>query len=459
LLTIAMLLLVPLVRPAATLAAGDQLVLQRLATFSFSDDGTQPTSLIQGADGCLFGTTSGTQNAALFTNGTVFKLTPGGELTVLVSFDLTSPVGGRPRALVQIPDGSFYGATYQPAPGHGRIFHLTPTGDLNVLFTFNGANGSSARTLIYGADGNLYGITDSGGSGGYGTVFKLTTKGDLTTLFSFSRTNGINPTSLVRDGDGTLFGTCSDWISVTAPDTVFKLTPSGAFTILASSFDSEISRPLSLVQGGDGSLYGVDQAGGAQRFGSVFKVTPAGTVTILAEFNGTNGWGPERLIQGVDGNLYGTTVAGGPDFAGWIPSDGGFVGSGSGTIFKLAPDGELTALASLQSMPGDDVVGFLQDANGIFYGGRTSGGPPEPAGIFRLAPPPILTALRRYGGQEAVTWTSFPGGEYRVEYKAALSAPAWQPLSSVVTAVTNTASVTNFPGESSGCYYRVRLLP
>ena len=454
-----MLLLVVLVCPTASPAARGQFGLQSLATFSCSDDGTQPTSLIQGTDGCLYGTTSGTQNAALSTNGTVFKLTPGGELTVLASFDLTGPVGGRPGALVQMPDGSFYGATYQPAPGHGGIFHLTPTGALNVIFSFNGANGSSARTLIHGADGNLYGITDSGGSGGYGTVFRLTTTGELTTLFSFSRTNGINPTSLVRGGDGTLFGTCSDWIGVNAPDTVFKLTPSGAFTILASSFDSEISRPLSLVQGSDGSLYGADQAGGANHFGSVFKVTPAGTVTILAEFNGTNGWGPDRLIQGADGNFYGTSAAGGPDFAGWLPSDCGYVGSGSGTIFKLAPDGELTALASFQSLPGDDVVGFLQDADGVFYGGRTSGGPPEPAGIFRLAPPPIITALRRSGGQEAVTWTSFTGGEYQVEYKTSLSAPAWQALPSVVTAVTKTASLTNFPGESSGCYYRVRLLP
>jgi uncharacterized repeat protein (TIGR03803 family) len=60
-----------------------ELAVQRLATFSHSDDNTQPTSLIQGSDGCLYGTTSGDHT----TNGTVFKLTAGGELTVLASFD------------------------------------------------------------------------------------------------------------------------------------------------------------------------------------------------------------------------------------------------------------------------------------------------------------------------------------------------------------------------------------
>jgi uncharacterized repeat protein (TIGR03803 family) len=392
-------------------------------------------------------------------NGTVFKLTPGGELTVMASFGLTGPAGGRPRALVQIPNGSFFGATYRPAPDHGEIFHLTPTGELKVMFSFSGTNGTSARTLIYGADGNLYGITESGGSRGYGTVFKLTMAGEFTTLFSFSRTNGINPTSLVRGRDGTLFGTCSDWISANAPDTVFKLTPSGELTILASSFESEISRPLSLVLGTDGCLYGVDQAGGSNHFGSIFKVAPAGTVTILAEFNGINGWGPDRLIQGVDGNFYGTSAAGGSDFQGWISSDCGFVASGSGTIFKLAPDHELTALATFRGMPGDDVVGFLQSADCVFYGARTSGGPFEPAGIFRLAPQPVVTALHRSTGQEVVTWTSFMGGDYRVECNATLSALGWQALPAVVTAKTNTACLTNFLGESSACYYRVRLLP
>lgn len=438
--------------------AADQLALQRLVAFSSSDDGTQPTSLIQGADGYLYGTTSGTQNPAFLTNGTVFKLTPGGELTVLFSFDLTGPVSGRPRALVQAPGGGFYGATYQPAPEHGKIFHLTPTGELNVIFSFNGANGTSARTLIYGADGNLYGITESGGRGGYGTVFKLTTAGELTTLFSFSRTNGINPTSLARASDGTLFGTCSDWISVNAPDTVFKLTPSGAFTILVSSFDSGISRPLSLVQGTDGSLYGVDQAGGSKHFGSVFKVTPAGAVTILAEFNGTNGWSPERLFQGAEGNFYGASAAGGSDFEGWIPSDGGFVASGSGTIFKLSSDGQLTTLASLRDMPGNDVTGLLQRADGVIYGARTSGDNGEAGGVFRLASQPVITALRRSAGQEVLTWTSIAGGEYRVECKSTLSSPTWRALPSV-TALTDTASITNFGGGASECYYRVRLLP
>jgi uncharacterized repeat protein (TIGR03803 family) len=436
-------------------AHAGELAVQRLATFSYSDDDTQPTSLISGSDGSFYGTTSGDRS----TNGTVFKLNPNGELTVLVSLDPDGTNGCCPGALVQAPDGSFYGATgSRQALDFGGIFHLAPSGELRTIFHFNDAKGQSARILLYGTDGNLYGTTSSGGNFGYGTIFKLTPTGEHTTLFSFARTNGINPTSLVRSSDGTLFGTTSDWIGVNAPDTVFRLSPSGEFTTLSSSFTGGPVRPWSVILGTDGNLYGLDRVGGSNHFGSIFKMTPTGTMTTLAEFDGTNGWDPDRLIQGADGNLYGATAAGGADYMGWIPADGGFIGSGSGTIFKVTPNGELARLASLLEMPGDDVVGFVQGADGVFYGARTSGGPPEPAGVFRAAPPPVITGLTCLEGKDILSWSSFRGGVYQVEYRATC-ATEWVSLPPAMVAVGNETALTNSVGASAERYYRVRLLP
>jgi uncharacterized repeat protein (TIGR03803 family) len=441
-----------------------ELAVQRLVTFSYSDDDTQPTSLIEGSDGFLYGTTSGSFQTNGSPNGTVFKLSPGRALTNLATFDPNGTNGCCPGVLLQAPDGSLYGATAWPSGARGTgapggIFHLTTNGELRIIFSFSGTNGRSARVLIYGTDGNLYGTTTSGGSLDYGTIFKLTTAGEFTTLFSFSRTNGINPTGLVRANDGTLFGTSSDWISVNAPDTVFKLSPSGEFTILASSFDpTGPARPWSPVLAGNGDLYAVDMAGGSNRFGSVFKITPAGTLTTLAEFNGTNGWGPDRLIQGGDGNFYGTTSAGGSDYAGWIPDDDGFVGSGSGTIFHVALGGEITALASLKEMPGDDVLGFVQSTDGIFYGARTSGGPPEPGGIFRAVQQPIIIGLKRFEGRDVLSWSSFRGGVYQVEHRGTWSA-SWTPLPFTLVATSKNTALTNAVAASAEYYYRVRVLP
>lgn len=441
-----------------------ELAVQRLVTFSYSDDGTQPTALNQGSDGSLYGTTRGNFQTGGSPNGTVFKLSPGGELTNLASFDPNGTNGCCPGALLQAPDGSFYGATAWPNGARGTgapggIFHLTTNGELRIIFSFDGANGRSARVLIYGTDGHLYGTTTSGGSLSYGTIFKLTTAGEFTTLFSFSRTNGINPTGLVRANDGTLFGTSSDWISVNAPDTVFTLSPSGAFTILASSFDpAGPARPWSPVLAANGDLYAVDMAGGSNRLGSVFKITPAGTLTTVAEFNGTNGWGPDRLIQGADGNFYGTTSAGGSDYAGWIADDHGFVGSGSGTIFKVTLGGEITALASLKEMPGDDITGFVRSADGIFYGARTSGGPPEPAGVFRAVQQPVITGLKRLEGRDVLSWSSFNGGVYQIEHRLTCVV-SWTPLPLTIVAATRETALTNVVPATVEHYYRVRLLP
>jgi uncharacterized repeat protein (TIGR03803 family) len=443
---------------------GGELALQRLVTFSMSDDDSQPTSLIQGLDGNFYGTTSGSFGSGGHpTNGLVFQLTPGGELTVLASFDPSGTNGCCPGALVQAEDGSFYGATWWRETNYGGIFHLKTNGELNVIFSFNSTNGRAARVLIYGGDGNLYGTTDYGGPAGtvnWGTIFKLTTAGNFTALFSFSRTNGINPTSLLRASDGTLYGTTSDWIGVNAPDTVFKLSPSGELLTLVSSHSSVIRRPWSPIIGADGNIYALDGGGDTNSFGSIFKVTPSGALTVLAHFNGTNGWGPDRLIQGLDGSLYGTTGAGGIDFAGWIPDeDGDLKSTGSGTIFKLTPAGELSALAYFQELPGNGVVSFLQTADDVFYGANTSGNPEEAAGIFRLAPRPRISAVHHLDGGDVVSWTAFPGGVYEIEHNHRCAAGSWTALPGAVTSSGTVAAATNSVSGGAQGYYRVRLLP
>ena len=69
---------------------------------------------------------------------------------------------------------------------------------------------------------------------------------------------------------------------------------------------------------------------------------PAQTFTTLVSFNGENGSNPGYgpLVQGNDGNFYGTTREGG---------SGGY--NGSGTVFKMTPDGMLTTLYNFCTQP------------------------------------------------------------------------------------------------------------
>src|SRR5271166_4710994 len=90
-------------------ATGTALPAQTFTTLvSFNGaNGAAPSgsSLVQGVDGNLYGTTSG---GGANKNGTVFKITPGGTLTTLYSFTGATD-GSAPGALVQATGGNFYG--------------------------------------------------------------------------------------------------------------------------------------------------------------------------------------------------------------------------------------------------------------------------------------------------------------------------------------------------------------
>jgi uncharacterized repeat protein (TIGR03803 family) len=193
-------------------------------------DGYSPfTGLVQGTDGDLYGTTlyGGTSdNCRHFTGcGTVFRITPGGTLMKLYTFCSQSNCmdGQFPEGeLIQGADGNVYGTTTGGGAndtcmdGCGTVFKITPSGTLTTLHSFDGTDGAVplAAGLVLGTDGNYYGTTFDGGAGdceeGCGTVFKLTPSGTLTTLHSFNVNgeDGSQPAAALFQGtDGYFYGT------------------------------------------------------------------------------------------------------------------------------------------------------------------------------------------------------------------------------------------------------------
>ena len=158
--------------------------------------------MIQGSDGNFYGTTN--FNGVGGDGGTVFKMTPVGSLTTLITF--TGANGANPYgSLVQGSDGNFYGTTAGGGNGgEGTVYELTPGGVLTTLCTLTGTNGSYPYAgLTLGNDGNLYGTTYEGGSNGYGTVFKVTPPFlniylDNSVSYQITATN--NPTSYGATG-------------------------------------------------------------------------------------------------------------------------------------------------------------------------------------------------------------------------------------------------------------------
>jgi uncharacterized protein (TIGR03437 family) len=146
-------------------------MLTTLHTFSGPDGGDPLDALVQASDGNFYGTTSSGGSESV---GTIFKITPGGTLTTLHDFTDGATDGARPYAgLIQGTDGNFYGTTEGGGTsGDGTIFKITPSGVLTILHNFNGTDGFRPYAgLIEGTDGNLYGTTE----GALGTVFVLQT--------------------------------------------------------------------------------------------------------------------------------------------------------------------------------------------------------------------------------------------------------------------------------------------
>ena len=367
---------------AATVVVLSAQTFQTLYSFDHSGQGS-PLGLIQAQNGELYGATgSGSANSG----GTLFKITTNGTLTTLHDFCAQKPCtdGWRPATPIQTPSGELYGTTAESGPGFGAggtVYKLTPAGDLTTLYSFCAQSGcldgSIPSGLVRAPDGVFYGGTGIYGAYGAGTIFRITPDGALTTLYSFCAQSGCpdgaSPKStLVWSTNGDLYGTTPSGGAYNQ-GTVFKITPDGTLTTLhsfcAESGCLDGSTPYAaLVQAANGNFYGTTQNGGASNEGTLFEMTPDGALTTLFNFcaacpAGSNPVG--ALIQATDGALYGTTGAGGAH--------------GKGAVFKFVPNGTLTTLYSFCSESkctdgGSPPAGLVQDTNGVFYGTTADGG-------------------------------------------------------------------------------------
>ena len=260
-----------------------------LLSFNGSTGDWPATSLIEGADGYFYGTTYNGGpyiDPAPFSTvalGTIFRIRADGTFTNLIFFDGTN--GAHPWAqLVKADDGGFYGTCYD-----GTIYHLNPSGMLTRLYS--GIPGGPRHGVVLSADDVLYGTTDgySGYMGDYGSVFKLAPNGSFTTLFSFGGTNGNLPRRVFQATDGNLYGVTGS--GGAGYGTIFKITPQGTFTTLRVFNGTEgYSAFGGMIQGSDGAFYGTTTLGGTGSSGTIFRlVVPGADAPLIQSASVSNG--------------------------------------------------------------------------------------------------------------------------------------------------------------------------
>jgi len=253
----------------------------------YFNDGNAPLAPVTlGADGAIYGTTSG---GGLHASGTVFKMTPPasgtGQWTETILHNFTSGSdGSNPTAGVFLDSaGNVYGNT-------SVAFKLSPPATADKYWTFKSIySAESVAALTLDTDGNFYGL---GGT----SVFRLTKSGSGTTW---------HPTQL--------------------------------YTFGASPPDANSPHYGSTI-GADGNLYYTTVAGGYYNYGGVFKLTKpkvGGTwyETRLYSFAlDEKGFYPQGgVVVDTKDNIFGTTYRGGNSKH---PSDSD---PGYGVVWEISP--------------------------------------------------------------------------------------------------------------------------
>jgi uncharacterized repeat protein (TIGR03803 family) len=132
--------------------------------------------LVQNANGDFYSTT---QDGGTYGQGTVYQLTTGLVETPLYSFGANSTAGEYPAAgLLLANDGNYYGATAEGGTwDDGTLFNINTSGTYDQLYSFNNSANlmqmSPLSPPVQYTNGELYGVSQFGGTDNLGIVYSL----------------------------------------------------------------------------------------------------------------------------------------------------------------------------------------------------------------------------------------------------------------------------------------------
>ncbi len=383
---------------------------------------------------------------------------PPPQLVVLHNFFSPSPDGYNPESqLIQASDGYLYGTTVQGGVGDnnsGVIYRLNPECVYSIVYSFTGPSDGShpMSPLVEATDGNLYGLTSSGGANDTGTIYKLNLWSQtVTPVYSFADGGQPSGGDPIDDGQGNLYGTTSaGGLNNYGSIWRFNYLTQTFTTLYSFTGSSDGAYPSAgLVLSTDGNLYGVAAYGGnasaESGHGTAFFLSTDGSgFTVIHTFTNSiandGAYPTTDLVQGANGDLYGTTYAGGtatdsdgvlftisPAGAGstfaslanfvypddgikinygrpFLAGDGNFYltgaqggANGYGQLMQVSPAGAITDLYDFHSSSDDNAstpdVQPFESTDGNIYGSTFYGGAASSGTLFRLLDglPPAIT--------------------------------------------------------------------
>lgn len=324
---------------SVTTGGKERIVYNFRGDFSNAGDGSWPFASLTDLKGTLYGTTGGGGPVG---EGSVFSVTKNGKEKLLHGF-VGGSDGQDPEANLIAVKGTLYGTTVYGGgsgtgcggAGCGTVFKITPGGNESIVYAFTGGNdGERVYAPLTYFKGKLYGATlEGGGTGcggeGCGTLFQMTLAGKENVIYRFPPTGeGLYPNGLIAL-KGMLYGT-TDAGGDKNSGTFFSISTKGVFKQLYAFQDiPDGNGPSASLIYANGQFYGTTIGGGTSGNGTVYSMTPTGGETVLYSFQGgTDGSDPQAALVDHGGTLYSTTYRGGNTGCG---------GVGCGTVFSVTP--------------------------------------------------------------------------------------------------------------------------
>lgn len=400
-----------------TAIAAQAQTFQVLHNFTGGTDGAGPLDgLTIDRNGNLYGTASAGGNRGYgctssygFTGcGTVFELARSGTgwiLRPLYDFKGGNDPGNPGDGVAFGPDGALYGVTNSAGGCSnynvcGNVFRLAPPPTFcasfrcswqeTVLHQFTGQPDGSypANRVLFDPSGNMYGLTDFGGTGNIGATYELTRSGGSwseSVIYSFTENSqgyGVYfpGGSMAIDPAGNLYAAaaCSTTLSCFY-GAVFQLQPLQSGWTLNELYDFNGYNgyePGGVIRDSSGNLYGATFGDGGNQSAAVYELSPSNggwNYTQLYNYGGFGEANTAVLVMDSAGNLYGANSI-----------------TGYGSIFKLTPSGNGWIFSTLHTFSGPDGEGatgtLVLDGNGNLYGTTVKGGAYGYGVIWEITP-------------------------------------------------------------------------
>jgi hypothetical protein len=197
------------------------------------------------------------------------RIADNGTISIVHQF-LPNEAAPNPFAnIIYGPDGNVYGIGNPPNHNFvGFIYRVTPGGTYSALLQLPSFVASSHGTpLVAAADGNLYGTFPAGGTSNQGFVYQATLSGQYAVVANFPATGMIEPGGLLlAAADGNIYGT-------TNSNDIFRYDLSAKKLELVYHLSLGQGRCYcQLIEGMDGKLYGAAPTGGYVGAGTIFSL-------------------------------------------------------------------------------------------------------------------------------------------------------------------------------------------